>query len=1034
MKSVDEYGGNFSKDSFRGIPKKQRNAQFLRRSSYMDDMRLYRYLHSIGAESPNVFEAYPFPDAESYRKCCSEFEKFEYSTGMRYYSDFVRSGSTLEDYYPDKSELPIHVCRQLIAFSRCCAYYDSFCQFNGIYQCYSGIEIFERSLTLGPDFNKHLDDLLTYSLRLKGLYHFVPDNIKNIDRINRVTGYQSVFPARCCYPWKLDDPMDIWFAFDPSKTNEKWTSKFRDKLDELLTKYPNSEPMPEFESISEELKRFTQKKSMSKKTVSHQKILDHSLYEYTSQGRYRYAGVQKNAYEFRSCGVADVKTVRTVQRMNKIVLHASMNIPGFDMNEQNLKKTQRERRKRNRYFMMPDLSKAGLTIPKELFKIIEETFIKHEICSKEDHVFDLCTNWTIEIEGVEYVPERGLPLGQANSIQTLIGCVLGELFRDELMKIGIEISHIGNYNDDMIYIFKELPDSEDICDAFADLVSGLGLLLSEKKMFASSGSVYLEDYYGFDNFECAKTMLEFFPLFSSIYCCNTTMAKAMQAGHYNAMVQTDLDLGSWFLAAKILSPILGYEYFLEEWMIDYKLGGWAPMHMSKDIYSELCSEIDSLHEDGVIIASIEVNTNILPKMKLRPWSKVTVDNVISKLEVEYKGYEHPMYSIESRVNDLLKESPGYTYMFRYWSELYKRRIGNFSKRTCKYNTDEIKEILALKGKIRDIHKLGWFELSYHPFLTMDKEINPFFRQKDRGSGMDAYWDAKSLVGTAILHKKSNIPYENIIYPFSPQEELTNVPQEVALFIDEDVFDASASIFGDPYSLIETIFVHTGMYPTKVLTDKIPEFESPLQEWGFKYIDSEGFPSSSFKGSLVPRTGFDRNVPALTRRRCKDIVFMNGETTHEHIESFIHMVNDLYREKEDDISLDLEKEVENIELSNPFIPDCDDDVSSQAESVALDNLLFVQSPYLSDELNELLKRINHRSSLDEVYELLMEEDDNSLFMKLCVFIENFDGDATLPDFLIYLRNQECNSEPDIPSDDEYFDDLEPSDSESSSIEE
>jgi hypothetical protein len=179
--------------------------------------------------------------------------------------------------------------------------------------------------------------------------------------------------------------------------------------------------------------------------------------------------------------------------------------------------------RRDAYFLMRDMKKFGLTVPRELYEIILEEldrrcgtnfagFYDYKLVDvdlkkfnklkKERNLVEFSKGWENAFQDciTETYTPRGTGLGFHACLGSLIQIILSELIKQESFRLdpdSYENWNIAVYNDDYVARFKDIDAIEAYLNAESIVMKKLGLIRNEKKTFLTYGSLVLcERYYG----------------------------------------------------------------------------------------------------------------------------------------------------------------------------------------------------------------------------------------------------------------------------------------------------------------------------------------------------------------------------------------------------------------------------------------------------------------------------------------------------------------------------------------------------------
>jgi hypothetical protein len=244
----------------------------------------------------------------------------------------------------------------------------------------------------------------------------------------------------------------------------------------------------------------------------------------------------------------------------------------YGLTDDEFEETLRKFSRNYTYFYDRDITKEGITKPRELLiailEVLEEKYPKLPAWKYKG----IYSDYFLFVENEWINPNRGHGLGMANALTTILQCTLNELIVDEIEKsdeimVGEEYGFL-TYNDDYTAGFQTESDLLTYSEFDQKILEEFHIILSKKKTHGLRDSfVFCERYYP-DNFNrkesYRRTELSYIYLMKNIYEAKVFFSSI--ASRVSGELLTEY-------MEKAVS-FWGYEFFPDEWKYPFTFGGW----------------------------------------------------------------------------------------------------------------------------------------------------------------------------------------------------------------------------------------------------------------------------------------------------------------------------------------------------------------------------------------------------------------------------------------------------------------------------
>jgi hypothetical protein len=439
-------------------------------------------------------------------------------------------------------------------------------------------KIYVNSLTLGPEYAKHLKQLRKHCFIKTFHGSFNSTDEKIMEEAFEINDIGDVFNYYYLPFWKEECSDFEENSFIPLYQDEEALEEFRSVCAETLADIKTlrviskEEVLSTFSSSSvfDPSKIRGSKFPTIKNYISNNKIEKRDFSD--NIGTCLRCKIDLSAGNTRDTVILTQESLNSVRLIDLQVTEVLKSFPGFICNykKEDLPKVLDEIYYNYTEFMDRDFQKEGLTKPRNILKIMLEELHKRfpEI---------ECFSWVNFYENFSvydhskketFFPDRGHGLGMANALTSLMQeilfrMVLSRTYSDSDGEINVDKLYV---NDDITLAFTNL---EDQCnwDNEEDIIfKKLGLLRKDKKSYyTTNGFCVAENYRPTSiNKKYSYTLGNMFQ--ATLY--NIAMAKSLISSLINLEVET------FNKYIKRIIQKVGFEFFPDEYMYPTRFGGW----------------------------------------------------------------------------------------------------------------------------------------------------------------------------------------------------------------------------------------------------------------------------------------------------------------------------------------------------------------------------------------------------------------------------------------------------------------------------
>jgi len=516
-----------------------------------------------------------------------------------------------------------------------------------------GTSIIKESFNDGAKFAVKLKKQLQSGfLRYHGTPH-LKATLKEFDNIDQ-SKYHQVFPFDQLPYWKSNKNEDYKYYFSPKAyLSIESRNKFKRAFEKVLTTYSITDlsSPSEYDIIT----------AMKTSTILSEKYKFHAeeriRHPYLSSKEPRLRGRRAVIYvgpaNERDSVVWDLESQEWISKAHIITMQILDKLPMSAMAKTIEHQCDREddvKRFRKEYLhYVRDIKKCGLTMNVDLFLIIkevlEEKFPRLDFSSIGAYSDILITSDIDDkefgmVKGKPFRPITGHGLGSANSLTTLVQCILFQIRSDEL-NLPWNLYKSVSWNDDLLETIH-CEHAHKIYNLDLKICKEFGLeVKSTHTGLLRGGHVFCEEYESLRDFDCDKDIKilmainkqRFAP---NIYCAKSAIRSIIENTD-DYQIEKEL---------KSLIDYWGYEFFPEEATLPATFGGWVESTaLNIDTSLEVLDDIDDNLTYGMIKRSFDAE-----QLSLGTFPMKRVRRRLSDLPNRGKLWEGGIYVKDGKSN------------------------------------------------------------------------------------------------------------------------------------------------------------------------------------------------------------------------------------------------------------------------------------------------------------------------------------------------------------------------------------------------
>jgi len=460
------------------------------------------------------------------------------------------------------------------------------------------IDYIKLSLSYGSSFTEFLKKLRAYAT-LSTLGHITFDDLKEkIAELNknkfkiildedRKFNYDDFLSESHLLFWE-EDVNDFEWSFKPLEYDDKVIEdSFRYLIRELLTKYkvkqlftPDASDIATWTSDSSSFEEGDETNS------THKTIVRKRIYEQrkdcfghlTRDMIFKRSIIPVGPGNFRDSWMPDLDTLFTIKSISHCMRQVIQAIPYSAMYDaQVAHKRKKILRKDGNLFFLLDFKKSGLTINRKLLTVMGEELSRVYPNCKEFEYISYYQNLMVNDNGKDVRPPRGIGLGNANELYTLMQCAIG-LSVEKVYKTKSIF-----FNDDAVYVMHSRLWRRQLSHIIS-FIKALGLIPNLGKSIVSKSNIFCEEYQIHTEedeqvLDYSKKQLLILPLASVLFQRTTAAAKR----YLYALDRQLIGTGYRNVTLNILEQtqsIYKMEFGKMDYLLPYHLGGWTDFSTS----------------------------------------------------------------------------------------------------------------------------------------------------------------------------------------------------------------------------------------------------------------------------------------------------------------------------------------------------------------------------------------------------------------------------------------------------------------------
>lgn len=699
-------------------------------------------------------------------------------------------------------------------------------------------EFLIQGVSSGYKFAKYLKDLRTSCIH----HTFYAKTLDENDDLRDMPKYflkdiGQIFNYNYLINWEEPDPEDYLYGWEPYSIDKGVLSELKEELEDLCDLVPNPEIIDPVTILSElsgsrNIDPTTQKKS------TNWKIKDKTNKFGKNIGTCHRTVLQLGPSNVRDTVIISSNSLNTVKFIDKQVQKILDELDeSFQHSDPHKIEEKLQLMKKNRFFLMRDIQKEGITKPRELLKLTLEVLKSKFPKCKAFEFSDFYDDFNLLVDNKLKYPIRGHGLGMANSLTTFLQIAIFNLvlkYADcETYQFESECSALA-LNDDFLVGFGNSEDFEAYNYAEDIIFPKLGLLRHRKKSFYSEDCFVIAERYYHMNLESIEKKESYHrrEILNCFACTNIVQAKQQTS---SCVTYANIDIARSYLE-EIVS-FWGYEFFPEEINYPYMFGGWFTLNMGGVNFdlvelerlpfgNKIIRAYNACRYDSIKIRWKNKRKFVSPMIKILKPFRIP-EEFYSYLDIGTYG---DMYSKFFRI----KESQNYE---KIWDNLLLKRqrtFADFSK--CNFGYETFLEIVVndhplktfypclemIKSYQKGTYTEGYLKdiyLSSNPKLALLSLYNEYIITEDLKEDFSIFYTKKdSLTKTTNpdLHQKiKGSIYTNVTSEFA-------FPPLFGYYDSDEILDLYESYL-NPQSLARV--------SSMIVVNKIPilkeKYRSPL---------------------------------------------------------------------------------------------------------------------------------------------------------------------------------------------------------------
>jgi len=469
---------------------------------------------------------------------------------------------------------------------------------KGMHLLIKPVQYLTLSLNYGSSFTTFVKKLRAYAtLSTLGHTRFLDleEKIKELNENNfniildmdRKFSYDDFLQESHLLFWE-EEINDFEYSFKELEfKDEAVYETFRLLIRELLTTYKvNNIHSPDNSDIATWTSDSTSFDDDEDSTLTHKTIVRQRIYakrkdcfgHLTNEMRFRRTIIPVGPGNWRDSWMPDLDTLFTIKSISHLMRQVVQPIPYSAMYDAQIAhKRKKILRKEGNLFFLLDFKKSGLTINRKLLTVMGEELESVYPDVEAFRYIKYYDDLKVHHDGKTSTPPRGIGLGNANELYTLMQCAIG-LMVNKVYKTGSIF-----FNDDAVYVMHPNKWRSQLVQILS-FIKAIGLIPNLGKSIVSKSNIFCEEYQIFTGedeevVDYSKRQLLVLPLASVLFQRTTAAAKRYLFSIDRQLIGT----GYRHLTADILNytkDVYKNEFGKMDYLLPYHLGGWVDFSTS----------------------------------------------------------------------------------------------------------------------------------------------------------------------------------------------------------------------------------------------------------------------------------------------------------------------------------------------------------------------------------------------------------------------------------------------------------------------
>jgi hypothetical protein len=387
----------------------------------------------------------------------------------------------------------------------------------------------------------------------------------------RINDIGDIFNYSYLIFWEMEEPDDYLNGFIDVNIDDQYIQKYKDTLEDLLPEPGSFNKIDEIEvltTISSSMSYDSKKKEKS----PHYRLKPKRLFFSKKISAAKRSVIRVSPNNTRDSVILDPSDLNTISLMDKQIMEILSRMENHLhlKNKDLIQKRIRKLHKDYIFFIQRDLKKEGIMKPREILSAtLEVLSIKYP----DIEIFrntDFYNSFSLLNGDQELYPQRGHGLGMANTITTLMQLTIHHLIVNELVD---DIPELDTrelaLNDDFTVGFNDEYHLDSYWDKEDEILEKLSIIRAPEKSFTTRYCFVIAENYITNQGLDPKESYQRRELLLPLTCYNITHAKEYFIA---AQSYTNNDLHRLYLDE--IRSYWGYEFYPDEFMYPYRVGGW----------------------------------------------------------------------------------------------------------------------------------------------------------------------------------------------------------------------------------------------------------------------------------------------------------------------------------------------------------------------------------------------------------------------------------------------------------------------------